>query len=156
MFLRFLKPVLIVALVARSRASVNSDRFNEPTAASAPVQSSSFDAATARSASSRDRYHEAPYAENAYAVNEGKKLYSSYNCEGCHFMGGGGMGPALMDDSWIYGSDPANIFQTIVRRPAERDAFLWKQDPAVSNLATRFLCSFDVRPGEERCRAEPE
>jgi cytochrome c oxidase cbb3-type subunit 3 len=25
------------------------------------------------------------------------------NCVGCHFHGGGGMGPALMDDEWRYG-----------------------------------------------------
>jgi len=57
-------------------------------------------------------------------VNEGKKLYSSYNCEGCHFLGGGGMGPALMDDKWIYGSDAANIFETIVEgRPNGMPSF---------------------------------
>src|SRR5690606_19958893 len=37
-----------------------------------------------------------------------------YNCAGCHFNGGGGMGPPLMDDEWIYGSSPAHIFATIV------------------------------------------
>ena len=25
------------------------------------------------------------------------------NCVGCHFHGGGGMGPPLMDDEWRYG-----------------------------------------------------
>ena len=65
------------------------------------------------------------------------------------------MGPALMDDRWIYGSDPGQHISNDRSRPAERDAFLWKQDPAVSNLAVGFLCSFDVRLAEERCRAEP-
>lgn len=35
------------------------------------------------------------------------------NCNGCHFNGGGGIGPALMDDEWIYGSRIENIVQTI-------------------------------------------
>jgi cytochrome c oxidase cbb3-type subunit 3 len=55
------------------------------------------------------------YEENAWAVAEGKRLYSQMNCVGCHAHGGGGMGPPLMDDEWIYGSDPENIFQTIVQ-----------------------------------------
>jgi cytochrome c oxidase cbb3-type subunit 3 len=54
------------------------------------------------------------YEENAYALSEGKQLYSYFNCVGCHANGGGGMGPALMDDKWIYGSDPEQIFASIV------------------------------------------
>lgn len=54
------------------------------------------------------------YERNAYAIAEGERLFSAYNCSGCHSHGGGGIGPALMDDEWIYGSDPENIFSTIV------------------------------------------
>jgi cytochrome c oxidase cbb3-type subunit 3 len=56
---------------------------------------------------------EAPYDDNAWAVSEGKTLFNSMNCSGCHFQGGGGIGPALMDDEWIYGSDPQQIFSSI-------------------------------------------
>jgi cytochrome c oxidase cbb3-type subunit 3 len=56
---------------------------------------------------------EAPYDDNAWAVSEGKSLYNSMNCSGCHFQGGGGIGPALMDEEWIYGSEPQQIFATI-------------------------------------------
>ena len=39
-------------------------------------------------------------------------------------QGGGGMGPALMDDKWIYGSEPANIYATIIEgRPNGMPAF---------------------------------
>ncbi len=55
-----------------------------------------------------------PYIKNAAAISEGMELYSQMNCVGCHFHGGGGIGPPLMDDKWIYGSDPENIFSTIV------------------------------------------
>lgn len=55
-----------------------------------------------------------PYNYNAYAISEGKALYNQFNCVGCHSNGGGGMGPPLMDDKWIYGSDPASVFASIV------------------------------------------
>ena len=54
-----------------------------------------------------------PYEGNAYAVSQGQQLFEQYNCSGCHFHGGGGIGPALMDDEWIYGSSPANIYTSI-------------------------------------------
>jgi cytochrome c oxidase cbb3-type subunit III len=54
------------------------------------------------------------YEENAYAMSEGKNLFQQYNCSGCHAQGGGGIGPPLIDDKWIYGSQPQNIFSTIV------------------------------------------
>jgi cytochrome c oxidase cbb3-type subunit 3 len=53
------------------------------------------------------------YEENAYHISQGKKFYSWFNCKGCHANGGGGSGPALMDDRWVYGGEFANIVQTI-------------------------------------------
>src|SRR5258705_5700107 len=50
----------------------------------------------------------------AYDVSEGKRLYTQYNCAGCHFNGGGGIGPALMDAQWIYGEKPASVYDTIL------------------------------------------
>jgi cytochrome c oxidase cbb3-type subunit III len=55
-----------------------------------------------------------PYEYSAYAIAEGKRLYTQFNYVGCHANGGGGMGPPLMDDKWLYGSEPGNIFATIV------------------------------------------
>ena len=64
------------------------------------------------------------YDDNAYALAEGKRLFHWYNCTGCHAEGGGGSGPALMDNVWIYGSDSANVFATIVQgRPNGMPAF---------------------------------
>jgi len=68
-----------------------------------------------------------PYDESAYAVSEGKRLYEWFNCVGCHAHGGGGMGPALIDDQWIYGDAPANIYATIVEgRPNGMPSFRGK------------------------------
>jgi cytochrome c oxidase cbb3-type subunit III len=54
------------------------------------------------------------YYDNAEAVVTGKRLFSQYNCSGCHSDGGGGMGPSLMDDEWIYGGRLEQIHQTLV------------------------------------------
>jgi cytochrome c oxidase cbb3-type subunit 3 len=43
------------------------------------------------------------YDNNAPGLAEGQSLYTQMNCVGCHSHGGGGMGPALMDDEWRYG-----------------------------------------------------
>jgi cytochrome c oxidase cbb3-type subunit 3 len=65
-----------------------------------------------------------PYQENAWGLAEGKRLYSAFNCSGCHAHGGGAIGPPLMDDEWIYGYEPANIFLSIVEgRPNGMPSF---------------------------------
>jgi cytochrome c oxidase cbb3-type subunit 3 len=65
-----------------------------------------------------------PYQGNAYGVAEGKRLYSAFNCNGCHALGGGGIGPALMDEKWIYGAAPEQIYASIVQgRPNGMPAF---------------------------------
>ena len=81
---------------------------------------------------------------NAYDLSEGKRLFSAWNCSGCHSHGGGGMGPPLMDDEWTYGSDPENIAATIVEgRPNGMPSFrgritnqqLWQLAAYVRSLA---------------------
>jgi cytochrome c oxidase cbb3-type subunit 3 len=56
-----------------------------------------------------------PYEGSAYAISEGQRLFSWYNCSGCHANGGGGIGPPLIKNEWIYGVEPANLFDTIVK-----------------------------------------
>jgi cytochrome c oxidase cbb3-type subunit 3 len=51
---------------------------------------------------------------NAYAMSQGKTLFRWFNCSGCHSNGGGGMGPALMDDKWRYGNNPEDIYTSIM------------------------------------------
>lgn len=65
-----------------------------------------------------------PYDGNAYAISEGQRLFDWFNCTGCHAHGGGALGPALMDDQWIYGNSPEQIYSTIVQgRPNGMPAF---------------------------------
>lgn len=65
-----------------------------------------------------------PFEGDETAIGEGKRLYSQFNCAGCHAAGGGAIGPALMDDEWIYGSSSSNIFWTVIEgRPQGMPAF---------------------------------
>lgn len=65
--------------------------------------------------------------QRAYDANEGKRLFMQYNCSGCHFNGGGGIGPPLMDAKWIYGESSENIYSTIVEgRPNGMPSFRQK------------------------------
>src|SRR5581483_11928376 len=49
------------------------------------------------------------------------------NCVGCHAHGGGGMGPPLMDQKWIYGSEPEQVYATIMEgRPNGMPSFRGK------------------------------
>jgi cytochrome c oxidase cbb3-type subunit 3 len=93
------------------------------------------------------------YEENAYAMSEGQRLYNAYNCVGCHAHGGGGMGPPLIDDQWIYGSQPQQVFSTIVQgRPNGMPAFgtkvpayqIWQISAFVRSMSG--LARFDAAP----------
>jgi len=64
------------------------------------------------------------YEKNALALSQGKQLFQQMNCVGCHANGGGGIGPALMDDKWSYGGAPDQIFSSITQgRPNGMPAF---------------------------------
>jgi cytochrome c oxidase cbb3-type subunit 3 len=97
-----------------------------------------------------------PYENNAYAINEGKRLYSAYNCVGCHAHGGGGIGPALRDDQWAYGHEADQIFHTILEgrpngMPAFRgkipDAQIWQLAAYVRSMSG--LVPKDVAPNRD-------
>jgi cytochrome c oxidase cbb3-type subunit 3 len=66
-----------------------------------------------------------PLEQDPNAAPQGRQLYGWFNCAGCHGAeGGGGIGPPLRDPQWIYGSDPASVFQTIAQgRPNGMPAF---------------------------------
>jgi len=94
------------------------------------------------------------YEQSAYAVSEGEKLFNQYNCSGCHAHGGGGIGPPLMDQTWIYGSQPQNVFMTIVEgRPNGMPSFrgkipdqqVWELVAYVRSLSGQL--PIDVAPG---------
>jgi cytochrome c(L) len=55
-----------------------------------------------------------PYTGNAEAIQEGRTLFLQNGCSACHGTGGGGgMGPALLDDEWKFGSEDLTLFKLI-------------------------------------------
>jgi cytochrome c oxidase cbb3-type subunit 3 len=85
-----------------------------------------------------------PYTDDPGALSQGRQLYDGFNCAGCHgSAGGGGMGPPLADQDWIYGGSDAQIYATIVQgRPNGMPAFgqalmgeaVWKLAAYVKSL----------------------
>lgn len=64
------------------------------------------------------------YEGNAAHIANGQRYYQWFNCSGCHFNGGGGIGPPLMDEKWRYGGEIEQIYASIVQgRPNGMPAF---------------------------------
>jgi cytochrome c oxidase cbb3-type subunit 3 len=87
-----------------------------------------------------------PYEGNADDIAQGRQLFHQFHCVDCHApQGGGGMGPPLSDNAWIYGGEPGQIFLTIVQgRPNGMPSFgqalpadsVWKLVSYVRTLST--------------------
>lgn len=56
-----------------------------------------------------------PYKDTqADIVSQGESLFRSYSCSGCHGgTGGGGMCPAVTNDTWVYGGDDDTLFRLV-------------------------------------------
>ena len=97
------------------------------------------------------------YEKSAYHVSQGSQLFRWYNCSGCHANGGGGMGPALIDDQWRYGSSIEQIYGTISEgRPNGMPSFRGKAtDEQIWELAAyvRSLGGFTPQASSARDEA---
>lgn len=57
-----------------------------------------------------------PLATDPVALQDGRRLFDWYNCSGCHGgHAGGGMGPSLRDEAWIYGNRDDQVFSSIAQ-----------------------------------------
>jgi cytochrome c(L) len=55
-----------------------------------------------------------PFARDTAAIAQGRKIFMTNGCSGCHGVGGGGgMGKPLIDDEWKFGSDDTTLFKLI-------------------------------------------
>lgn len=74
-----------------------------------------------------DAKRAARYENNKDAIEAGRGLNAAYNCSGCHAGGVGGFGPALSDDTWLYGGSLENIVATLYQgRPRGMPAWRGK------------------------------
>jgi cytochrome c oxidase cbb3-type subunit III len=90
------------------------------------------------------------FQNNAYHMSQGKTLYKWFNCNGCHSNGGGGSGPPLMDDIWIYGGSIENIVHTIREgRPNGMPSFRGKiPDDQIWEIAAYVRSMSGNAPGD--------
>ena len=150
---RCLELLLCIGLVALGGCQREERRLSEPPPGSVAIRS-------VQQSDIRPGGTPAPqspqfaYDSNAHAISQGKQLYEWFNCSGCHAFGGGAIGPPLMDDQWIYGEAPENIFATIVEgRPNGMPSFggkipdtqIWMIVAYVESMSGQ--APIDVMPG---------
>jgi cytochrome c oxidase cbb3-type subunit 3 len=95
-----------------------------------------------------------PLKNDPDAVARGMQDFANFNCSGCHMAnGGGGMGPALSNDIWIYRSSPANIYLSIAQgRSAGMPAFgamlpdrtIWELVAYIQSLSNKPSPTFGI------------
>lgn len=81
------------------------------TAAQSDDESAEHEHSEESSAPSAEKGEE--YAGDAAHIDAGSRLYRDYNCIGCHFRGGGGIGPPFLDSEWHHGGQIEQIFSSI-------------------------------------------
>jgi len=90
------------------------------------------------------------YDNNAPAIAEGQALYNQLNCVGCHSHGGGGMGPALMDDEWRYGGRIDQIVTSITEgRPNGMPSWRGKLTPDQIWKIAAYVRSMSGQPSKD-------
>jgi cytochrome c oxidase cbb3-type subunit III len=98
-----------------------------------------------------------PYEGDNRALEEGARLYDWYNCSGCHFAGGGGIGPPLMDGDWVYGGEPHQIYDSIASGRANGMPAYGAKVPAQQIwFIVAYVQSLDEDAEERRRMGAPE
>jgi len=142
-------PISLVALGAAALLASGCDREEhhsrgKPIGETVPAGTSPTSLVPGQAAFSPQDPRAIAYERNANAIASGQQLFSAMNCVGCHSHGGGGMGPALMDDQWRYGSSMDQIAATIAEgRPNGMPAWggrltpdqIWKLAAYVRSLS---------------------
>ncbi len=101
-----------------------------------------------------------PYEGSSDAIVQGRKLFHSLNCVGCHApQGGGAIGPPLSDRNWIYGGEPGQIYLSILQgRPNGMPSFanalpsdsIWKLVAYVTTLSKPDSAPLLQQPHEKQ------
>ena len=155
--------VLLVALTAGCEREAR--RYNDP---AAPANRDTAVRVTALQpgAPQPQAPRESPYQKNAWGIGEGKRLYSAFNCAPCHAVNGGGaIGPALIDDKWIYGGNADQIYATISQgRPDGMPSFgghvtadqIWQLVAYVQALSGQVEASIATSRNDDQMAALPE
>jgi cytochrome c oxidase cbb3-type subunit 3 len=157
--------VLVLALLGLTGCDREARRYRELSATSNPdtaVRVTALQPGAAR----QPEPVQSPDQFNAWGIGEGKRLYSAFNCTGCHGMNGGGaIGPALIDDKWIYGGRPDQIYATISQgRPDGMPSFgghvttqqIWQLVAYVQAMSGQVEASIATSRNDDQMASLPE
>lgn len=161
------RTVIIIAVLILVVIAVALWRITQPGAAPGPMLASAYNGMVSAERLMRvpvtgiypggtsqglDPNMQNPLANDPDAVARGEKDFDTFNCSGCHMArGGGGMGPALSNDRWIYRDSPANIYLDIAQgRSAGMPAFgamlpdrtIWELVAYIQNISAKPAPTF--------------
>jgi mono/diheme cytochrome c family protein len=95
-----------------------------------------------------------PYAGDAMAIADGRRLYQWLNCAGCHAYGGGGIGSPFMDSAWVYGGSPPEIFASISQgRPNGMPAYGMRVPASEIWKLVAYVQELEKAPGDSDHRS---
>jgi cytochrome c oxidase cbb3-type subunit 3 len=127
---RLLPFALVMVLVVANSASAQQD--TAPTAAHGPNEVSVTGLFPNGGAPPPQDLIGTRFEGNKLAIAAGKELFDQMNCTGCHFNGGGGIGPALMSGHWRYGGRIDQIYASIAQgRPNGMPSWQDNLDPTL-------------------------
>jgi cytochrome c oxidase cbb3-type subunit 3 len=112
------------------------------------------------------------YENNPQAISDGARYFDWYNCDGCHFHGAGGIGPAFYNSGqWIYGGRLDQIYDSIYQgRPNGMpmwgdmipSSVIWQIAAYVKSLSTKSASEaiptkpVAAAPGPATLETEPD
>jgi mono/diheme cytochrome c family protein len=107
--------VFCLALVTVALSNSEASAADSPAAPSAAAPAATTMTPLQRAQSAPKGSLKNPYnPSQADRVAEGKELFQSYSCSGCHGgTGGGGMCPPVNGEVWFYGIDDDVLFRLI-------------------------------------------
>jgi cytochrome c oxidase cbb3-type subunit III len=111
-----LRPIAVAAVLAVAANNAGAQQHTAPGAGRGPneVSVTSLFPNGATPPRPRDAIGKR-FEGNKLAIADGEQLFNQMNCTGCHFNGGGGMGPALMSGHWRYGGRMEQIYESIAQ-----------------------------------------
>jgi cytochrome c oxidase cbb3-type subunit 3 len=97
------------------------------------------------------------YENDSFHIAQGQRLFAWMNCSGCHAHGGGGMGPPLMDDQWLYGGRMEDIVATILHgRPNGMPPWQGRITEQQAWQLAAYVRSLSVQPRQDALSARAD
>jgi cytochrome c oxidase cbb3-type subunit 3 len=112
---RRLLPIILVTLLAVGSRNASAQQDTPPYANGGPQSIFVTDLLPNGDAPPPPDPIGAQFEGNKPAIAAGEALFGEMNCTGCHFNGGGGMGPPLMSSDWRYGGRMDQIYASIAQ-----------------------------------------